>query len=222
MRFFDNFFAGIPGDSKIRRVDAEWEEESGFGLSLLDEKKLVNKRQIGYIWLFWVLPLIVVILFLGRLFSLQIILGSYYQGLAQENRLRIQEVPAPRGIIFDRNGKALVKNLPSYYLAVRPIDFPIEDDSALKKLSQAIGESPQQLKKTILKNKNHEILFLEENISREQSLLLKEKLQNITGVEVGYQISRQYQTEGALAHLLGYVGKISQKEDEELKNDNLR
>src|SRR5947209_4601232 len=49
---------------------------------------------------------------LTRLFFLQVIQGQYYRNLSNNNRLRTTLIHAPRGVIFDRNGKALVLNMP--------------------------------------------------------------------------------------------------------------
>src|SRR5262249_37573884 len=51
---------------------------------------------------------------LGRLFFLQVIKGNEYRGLSDTNRLRMALIHAPRGVIFDRNGKALVLNMPGF------------------------------------------------------------------------------------------------------------
>ncbi len=67
----------------------------------------------------YLLPTILVVVGLVlvcNLFSVQIIQGKYYQGLSDSNRMRTQVIPAPRGVIFDRNGNPLVYNLPGYQL----------------------------------------------------------------------------------------------------------
>ena len=51
-----------------------------------------------------------------NLFSVQVIQGKYYQQLSDSNRIRTQVIPAPRGIIFDRNENPLVYNIPGYQL----------------------------------------------------------------------------------------------------------
>ena len=60
----------------------------------------------------------VFVVFLLRLWQLQILKGNYYREQSEKNRVRVFKIPAPRGIIFDRNGVALVKNAP-YFVASR-------------------------------------------------------------------------------------------------------
>ena len=57
---------------------------------------------------------IVFIVFVLRLLTLQVVRGEYYERLSNENRVRTTLIPAPRGIIFDRNGIALVRNTPAF------------------------------------------------------------------------------------------------------------
>jgi len=57
---------------------------------------------------------IVFVVFVLRLLTLQVVQGAYYDRLSNENRIRTTLVPAPRGIIFDRNGQALVRNSQTY------------------------------------------------------------------------------------------------------------
>ncbi|MBF0310735.1 MAG: penicillin-binding protein 2, partial [Magnetococcales bacterium] len=54
----------------------------------------------------------------GRLFHLQVLKGGTYRNLAEDNRISLQPVTAPRGRIFDRFGQVLVGNVPEYRLAV--------------------------------------------------------------------------------------------------------
>jgi penicillin-binding protein 2 len=65
-------------------------------------------------FLFPLLLIVVASLFLGKLFSLQILQGNQYRALADSNRMRTQIIHAPRGIIFDRNGVPLVLNTPGF------------------------------------------------------------------------------------------------------------
>src|SRR4030042_5256314 len=62
-----------------------------------------------------------VLLFLVlRVFYLQVVRGEYYADLARENRLRGIVIKAPRGLVFDRNGKKMVQNIPSFDLVAGP------------------------------------------------------------------------------------------------------
>lgn len=90
--------------------------------------------------LFRLLPLaillIVFVLLSLRLFTLQIVRASYYSRLSDENRIRTVLVTAPRGIIFDRNGEALVRNIPAYGTIKNGKIEWLSNDEALKKMSK--------------------------------------------------------------------------------------
>lgn len=74
------------------------------------------------------LALIVLLgLLIGRLYQLQVRQHETLAAQADANRLRTIEVPAPRGLVFDRNGELLVRNRPSYQLAIVPEELPDDD-----------------------------------------------------------------------------------------------
>lgn len=71
-----------------------------------------------------------------RLFTLQIVRSSYYSRLSDQNRIRTTLIPAPRGIIFDRNSKALVRNIPAFNILKDKKVVWLEKDDALKRMSK--------------------------------------------------------------------------------------
>ena len=68
-----------------------------------------------------------------QLWNLQIIQGETYEALADANRFRITQVPASRGVIYDRNGELLVRNRPIYNIIIIPAYLP-DDATAEAKL----------------------------------------------------------------------------------------
>lgn len=74
-----------------------------------------------------------------RLFTLQIVRASYYSQLSDANRIRTVLIPAPRGIIFDRNGNALVRNVPAFSTLKDGKVVWLTQDDALKRVTK--GES---------------------------------------------------------------------------------
>jgi len=59
----------------------------------------------------------------ARLFYLQIVDGGRLATLATRNRTALEPIPAPRGVIYDRNGRALVMNVPKFVVKLRPADL---------------------------------------------------------------------------------------------------
>ena len=68
---------------------------------------------------FLIVLLTAMVFLLGKLFSLQVIQGGHYQTLSDSNRIKTKLIHAPRGIIFDRNGKPLVFNIPGFRSSVK-------------------------------------------------------------------------------------------------------
>ncbi len=67
------------------------------------------------------------VLLVGRLYHLQIMQGEIYRASADDNRFRLTEAAAPRGVMYDRTGQILVRNRPSFQVSVVPEDLPFND-----------------------------------------------------------------------------------------------
>ncbi len=67
---------------------------------------------------------VIFLVFVGRLYFLQIMQGATYQTQADNNRFRFIEVPPPRGVIYDRNGEILARNRPSFMISIVPAELP--------------------------------------------------------------------------------------------------
>ncbi len=83
-----------------------------------------------------VVLLIIFSLLVMRLFTLQVVRASYYSRLSDENRIRTILIPAPRGIILDRNGNALVRNVPAFNILKDNKVVWLDQDDALKRLAK--------------------------------------------------------------------------------------
>ena len=76
---------------------------------------------------FLALGMVIVVIFTGltvRLWDLQLVNGGHYRDLAEQNRVLRLPVEAERGMIVDRNGKVLARNLPGFAVTVIPVDLP--------------------------------------------------------------------------------------------------
>lgn len=110
----------------------------------------MNSFSSKRIYLFYGFLIISFLLLMGRLFELQIILGAKYRILAEENRIKKETIPAPRGMIYDRNQKPLVKNEPVYRLEKKDCKESncfeaITREEALK-IEAAGGEEAERLR----------------------------------------------------------------------------
>ena len=93
-------------------------------------------------WRLGLLYIIIFFVFVGfviRLFNLQILDGDLYRTRAVDNYTNEVSVPAPRGIIYDRNGYILARNLAAYNIVVTPANLP-EDDSDIQRIYRELSE----------------------------------------------------------------------------------
>lgn len=171
------------------------------------------------------LPIKIFVLFFililaGRTAWLQLVRGYYYAGLAENNRLRIENIEPKRGIIYDSRGTPLVRNTANFILSLRPIDLPkdeLERDALLRYLSRIIDGSPTTESKLIVTNVDlvadgpsfqlmkealskirprsleaYQSVFIMDNIGYEQAMRLILERENLAGVIIDTKIRREY------------------------------
>jgi len=147
----------------------------------------------------------------GRLIYLQVIEGKEYRRLSEINSIRLHDIDAPRGLIFDRNGQMLVDNRPSFNLHIILKDAkPLEE--TLEKLSRVTGEPIEELKATIKKSKRqgaYAPILLKEDMGRDLLAAIEVNKYNLPGVVVRVNPRRHYLFTSNAAHMIGYVGEIS-------------
>src|SRR5215831_4395893 len=93
---------------------------------------------------------ILLLIVLGiRLYVLQVVRGKYYADIAENQRIRLLPIPAPRGVILDRNGKVLVDSRPIYEVIISREDVPKKKadlDARVQPLSEGLGIDPEFLR----------------------------------------------------------------------------
>lgn len=192
--------------------------------SMEDKGKMEKPiKSLNFVVFYALVVLILIGLFL-RSGYLQAVKGEYYRDLAQGNRLRIYSIPAARGIIYDRFLNPLVYNVPSFDLAVQPIDFlgnPAEvQEEILNKLTEIVNSgqeynllSKKDLKTLIEQNWNRatEIVLIK-NIERSIALVLESLAGDWPGVYLNTSSRRNYLYGSRFSHLLGYTGQVGQSD----------
>jgi penicillin-binding protein 2 len=160
-------------------------------------------------------------LLLLRLWHLQILSADDYRSLSENNRLRFVPVAASRGAIMDRSGKVLVSNRPSFSLAVVPLEVK-DKDGLLDRLATLLGLDRDELEdrwKKITGRAKYYPVVLASNISRDQVEIIEENRLRLPGVEVEMKPVREYSGNLLAAHLLGYIGEISEDEMDKPGNE---
>lgn len=159
----------------------------------------------------------------GRLFQLQVIDGARYAAQAVAARTMEVPLPAPRGLIFDREGRPIAVNTPSWTLYARPADLPQAGAARTEVLGRAaqlagIDVSVLAQRLAAFHGSPFELVPLAGGIGREAALLIGEEGEQLAGVSVGAQATRQYLDEAGavdgalLSHLVGYTGPVSRDE----------
>src|SRR5215204_5364665 len=159
----------------------------------------------------------------ARLYYLQVVKGEYYSDKAENQRIRLIPIPAPRGAILDRSGKLLVDSRPTYNVTlsnepIKKIDITdrVEDYSrGLSMESQFVTE-----RLTLIKKQNEfETMVLKENANMQDIAWVESHTLEFPELRVENQPQRFYPHGTQLAHILGYVGEISPKQ---LESDEWR
>ena len=154
-----------------------------------------------------------------RCFYLQIIRFPYYYQLSIKNCIRTIETGIPRGIIYDRNGRILAKDAPSANLVFVPYDLKNAEKVA-DILSNICNLDKEYLIKKLTKKyiNPFDRVILKRDLSAKEISLIEENLYDLPGVFVQEGIKRVYPFGKETAHLLGYLGEISQSQLEKLKD----
>jgi penicillin-binding protein 2 len=169
-----------------------------------------NQRLTGVM----VVILVTFAILLLRLFYLQIMQGSDYRRQSEINSIRLQDIDAPRGLIFDRHGTMLVDNRPSFDLFIVPKDArPIKQ--TLEKLSRLLHEPVDVLQTRLDKNKKHGAytpVLLDEDIGRDTLASVEVHRYDLPGVVVKVSPKRHYLYHQHAVHMIGYMGEINAEE----------
>lgn len=152
-----------------------------------------------------------------RLYFLQVISGELYAEMASESIAREKAIAAPRGNIYDRNGKLLVRSIPVAAVAVEP-HILLSDDAAIGLLGGYLdmdaGEIRQKLEDADVSYL--ERVFLKTGIDIPVIIAIKENISRLPGVEVVDVYLREYKYGFLASHILGYTGEI---DEERLESD---
>jgi len=175
---------------------------------------------------FAALSVVAVILFgvlAARLFQLQVVDGARYAAQAVAARTFEMAIRAPRGLIFDREGRPLAVNTPWWTVYARPADLPEDASQRAWVLARTarisrvtIAVLSQRLAAFV--GSPFDLVPLADGISREAALLIGEQHEQLPGIEIGADAVRQYLNEkgevdgSLLSHLVGYLGPVSRRE----------
>ena len=174
---------------------------------------MLNKKQTLRLQTMLGLCLLLFAILLGRMMYLQLWRGDYYTKQSDGNRLRQSRIIAPRGLIFDKDGKELVNNLPGYAVVLqKQADYKPE---TLEHISGLLHIPVADIKKKIKESQNYyEPIMLKSDLTLEMVTKIEEQCRYMPEVMLSVQPIRNYPYKELAVHALGYVGEVSSYEIE--------
>jgi penicillin-binding protein 2 len=155
----------------------------------------------------------------GKLWYVQVVMGSYYKQQGNTSKIRVEPVQALRGIIYDRQGRQLVYNAPSWNAMVVPNAIPpAQADEIYHHLAQLLGNKPSasDIAKIVSENtwQGYHPIIVKPNIAVNTALVIRMLHQELPGISAipssvrNYPIDPQF----TLSHILGYTSVITQSQ----------
>ncbi len=191
-----------------------------------------NDTRLRY-WAFYGVIGLVLAIYLVRLFTLQIINGPDYLAQADENRRTIINIQTQRGIITDRNGFVLAKNVASYNIVITPAYLPLDEGAiqdVYRQLSEIIdipvsrGELTEEVVRLFTPCESDlgisQIVFIADslapydpvrikcNVDEVTAMVIQERSADLPGVDIEVEAVRDYPTGELTAEIIGFLGPV--------------
>ena len=168
------------------------------------------------------LVLAVVLALIWRLVQLQIVDHEHFTTLSQENRVKVLPLPPTRGLIYDRHGVLLAQNRPAHSLEITPEQ--VDDlEGTIDALAQIIAideEDRERFWELRQRKRRFDSVPIRVNLSPEETAQFAVHRHRFPGVDIKAQLLRHYPHERTTTHVLGYVGRISQRDLDQIDASN--
>lgn len=173
-----------------------------------------DRNRITRLHTLLVVCLVLFAVLLGRMVYLQLLRGDYYAKQSDGNRLRQSRILAPRGIIYDSEGKELVNNLPGYAVVLQKQSS--YKPETLQRLSNLLQMPVEEINAKIKASENfYEPIMLKNNLDQQMVTKIEEQRRYMPEVMLSVQPIRNYPYHELAVHALGYVGEVSSYEIEQ-------
>ena len=152
------------------------------------------------------------LILIARAFDLQIIQGKVFLGKAKENHVRIQVEHAPRGVIYDRNGKVLAQNKPGFRLFLDRRSLQQSGvSSVIGELSSVLGIDAEQINQKV-QNSDSDQVTIHSDLGADKALVIEAKKEQLPGVILEVNPIRFYPYGEIASHILGYSREADKKD----------
>ncbi len=158
-------------------------------------------------------------LLLARFVWLQVIQHEYYQTRAEDNRISLVPVVPNRGLIFDRNGAVLANDYSAYTLEITPSKtYDLEKIiDGLAQLVDIESKDRKRFRKLLEESRNFESLPIRTRLTDEEVAKFIANRYRFPGVDIKARLFRQYPNGAFASHLLGYIGRINDRDLEKIE-----
>ncbi|WP_445618927.1 penicillin-binding protein 2 [Kushneria sp. Sum13] len=170
--------------------------------------------------------LLVLIMFsglIGRMVWLQVVQHDIFITRSDKNRMRVEPLPPNRGLVFDRNHKVLAENRPTYNLTLvreQAGDVGQTIDRLITILGLPEDQHDVLTQRSRERLRSYEPALLLSDLNEDQIAKIAVNRYRLPGVEVEAQLIRYYPDGEWMSHVLGYVGRISQEDQQRIDTSN--
>ncbi|MCK9283162.1 MAG: penicillin-binding protein 2 [Rhodocyclaceae bacterium] len=154
----------------------------------------------------------------ARFVWLQVFQYQYYKTRAEDNRISLVPIVPNRGLIVDRNGTVLARNYSAYTLEITPSRVPHMEATidALAQIVDIQAKDRKRFKRLLEESKNFESLPILNRLSDEEVARFIAHRYRFPGVDIKARLFRQYPYGEFAAHLLGYIGRVNDRDLEKI------
>jgi len=163
-------------------------------------------------------------LLVARFVWLQVLRHDQFALQAEDNRIALVPIVPNRGLIVDRNGVVLARNYSAYTLEITPSKLQASLDSVIDELSKLVAieqRDRRRFKRLLEESRSFASVPLRTRLTDDEVARFTAQRFRFPGVEVQARLFRQYPLGDSASHVIGYIGRINQKEAARLEEDGL-
>ncbi|MCP6718519.1 MAG: penicillin-binding protein 2 [Patescibacteria group bacterium] len=201
-----------PHEIMLDKLAKQKEEE--WGVSMKRVKVPLLDKTLN---MFLIVLVLIMLVLIAKTFQLQVMRGDDYAALAQKNNFIIKSIEAERGVIYDKNLKQLVFNIPQFDLIVQKDKLPESEEerkAVLTEVARILDRNYEDLKQEIEDSSDSSVEIFKD-LERKALIIIESKLKELKGFEIKKTLTRDYIDGDYFSHVLGYMGKIQSQELEQ-------
>lgn len=184
--------------------------------------QLQRKRMMVRVWVAGLFALLCFCLLGARLWHLQVVRHEGLSARAEQNRITVVPIPPRRGEIVDRNGIVLASNHRDYTLSVVPARVQRDMEEMLDEIAELVEISPRDRRRflqNVNQNGRYSDILLRNNLTDDEAYWFAAHAWRFPGVDLHARWVREYPHGETAAHVLGYVGRISEADLQRLEEE---